>query len=40
MRKIKLANGTTVEVECLSCALTAEELIKPTGGIFGFLGLI
>lgn len=32
MRRIQLANGTTVEVECLSCALTA-GLIEPTGGV-------
>jgi diadenosine tetraphosphate (Ap4A) HIT family hydrolase len=32
MRKIQLANGTVVEVECLSCALTA-GLVEPTGGV-------
>ncbi|UPO90114.1 diadenosine tetraphosphate hydrolase [Niallia sp. Man26] len=31
MREITLSNGTTVEVECLSCALT-NGLIKPDGG--------
>ena len=31
MRKITLANGNTVEVECLSCALTS-GLIEPDGG--------
>ncbi len=32
MRKITLSNGNTVEVECLSCALTS-GLIEPEGGI-------
>lgn len=32
MRKITLANGKTVEVECLSCALTS-GLIAPDGGV-------
>lgn len=32
MRKITLANGHTVEVECLSCALTG-GLVEPTGGV-------
>lgn len=32
MRKITLSNGTTVEVECLSCALTS-GLIEPDGGV-------
>ncbi|MEH7353463.1 diadenosine tetraphosphate hydrolase [Neobacillus drentensis] len=32
MRKITLANGNTVEVECLSCALTS-GLIEPDGGV-------
>lgn len=32
MRKITLSNGKTVEVECLSCALTS-GLIEPDGGI-------
>lgn len=31
MRKITLSNGKTVEVECLSCALTS-GIIKPDGG--------
>lgn len=31
MRGITLSNGTTVEVECLSCALTT-GLIEPDGG--------
>lgn len=31
MREITLSNGTTVEVECLSCALTT-GLIEPDGG--------
>lgn len=31
-RSIKLADGRTVEVECLSCALTG-GLIQPTGGV-------
>lgn len=31
MRKITLANGKTVEVECLSCALTS-GIIEPDGG--------
>lgn len=32
MRKISLSNGKTVEVECLSCALTS-GLIEPDGGV-------
>ncbi|WP_407269773.1 HIT family protein [Radiobacillus sp. PE A8.2] len=32
MREITLANGKTVEVECLSCALTS-GLIEPEGGV-------
>lgn len=32
MRKITLADGRIVEVECLSCALTS-GLIEPTGGV-------
>lgn len=32
MRKITLSNGNTVEVECLSCALTC-GLIEPDGGV-------
>lgn len=32
MRKITLSNGETVEVECLSCALTS-GLIEPDGGV-------
>ncbi|MDQ1147658.1 diadenosine tetraphosphate (Ap4A) HIT family hydrolase [Bacillus sp. SORGH_AS 510] len=32
MRKITLSNRTTVEVECLSCALTS-GLIEPDGGV-------
>lgn len=32
MRKITLSNGKTVEVECLSCALTS-GLIEPDGGV-------
>ncbi|MGE7023278.1 HIT family protein [Solibacillus cecembensis] len=32
MRKITLSNGKSVEVECLSCALTS-GLIKPDGGV-------
>ncbi|MDQ0185300.1 diadenosine tetraphosphate hydrolase [Cytobacillus sp. FSL R5-0569] len=32
MRKITLSNGKTVEVECLSCALTS-GLIEPEGGV-------
>ena len=31
MRKLTLANGSVVEVECLSCALTS-GLIEPDGG--------
>ncbi len=31
-RKITLADGRVIEVECLSCALTS-GLIKPTGGV-------
>ncbi|MEH7178159.1 HIT family protein [Neobacillus vireti] len=32
MRKITLSNGKTVEVECLSCALTS-GLVVPDGGV-------
>lgn len=32
MRKITLSNGKTIEVECLSCALTS-GLIEPDGGV-------
>jgi diadenosine tetraphosphate (Ap4A) HIT family hydrolase len=32
MRKITLANGETVEVECLSCAVTG-GIVEPTGGV-------
>lgn len=32
MRKITLSNGTTVEVECLSCAITSGQ-ITPDGGV-------
>ena len=32
MRKLTLANGSVVEVECLSCALTS-GLIVPDGGV-------
>jgi diadenosine tetraphosphate (Ap4A) HIT family hydrolase len=32
MRKITLSNGNTVEVECLSCALTS-GMIEPDGGV-------
>lgn len=32
MRTITLSNGNTVEVECLSCALTS-GLIEPDGGV-------
>ncbi|WP_064093963.1 HIT family protein [Rossellomorea aquimaris] len=32
MRKITLSNGETVDVECLSCALTS-GLIEPDGGV-------
>jgi diadenosine tetraphosphate (Ap4A) HIT family hydrolase len=32
MRQITLSNGTTVEVECLSCALTS-EMVEPDGGV-------
>jgi diadenosine tetraphosphate (Ap4A) HIT family hydrolase len=32
VRKITLSNGNTVEVECLSCALTS-GLIEPDGGV-------
>lgn len=32
MRRITLSNGNTVEVECLSCALTS-GLIEPDGGV-------
>ncbi|MEH7095335.1 HIT family protein [Neobacillus vireti] len=32
MRQITLSNGTTVEVECLSCALTS-GLVQPDGGV-------
>lgn len=32
MRKITLSNGNTVEVECLSCAITS-GLVEPDGGV-------
>jgi diadenosine tetraphosphate (Ap4A) HIT family hydrolase len=32
LRKITLSNGKTVEVECLSCALTS-GLVEPDGGV-------
>ncbi|MGM0924763.1 MAG: HIT family protein [Bacillota bacterium] len=32
MRKITLSNGNTVEVECISCALTS-GMIEPDGGV-------
>lgn len=32
MRNITLSNGKTVEVECLSCALTS-GLVEPDGGV-------
>ena len=32
MRELTLANGSVVEVECLSCALTS-GLIEPDGGV-------
>ncbi|RPF55496.1 HIT family protein [Aquisalibacillus elongatus] len=32
MREINLSNGKTIEVECLSCALTS-GLIEPDGGV-------
>ena len=32
MKKITLSNGQSVEVECLSCALTS-GLIEPAGGV-------
>jgi diadenosine tetraphosphate (Ap4A) HIT family hydrolase len=32
LRKITLSNGKTVEVECLSCALTS-GIIEPDGGV-------
>ncbi|MRG87171.1 HIT family protein [Salinibacillus xinjiangensis] len=32
MRKITLSNGETVEVECLSCALTS-GMVNPDGGV-------
>lgn len=32
MRKITLSNGKTIEVECLSCAVTS-GLIEPDGGV-------
>ena len=32
MRKVTLSNGKSVEVECLSCALTS-GLIEPDGGV-------
>ena len=32
MRKITLSNGETVEVECLSCAITS-GLVEPEGGV-------
>lgn len=34
MRTITLSNGETVEVECLSCALTS-GLVEPDGGVIG-----
>lgn len=34
MRTITLADGRTVEVECLSCALTS-GLVEPDGGVIG-----
>ena len=34
MRMITLSNGETVEVKCLSCALTS-GLVEPDGGIIG-----
>ncbi|MBB6453864.1 diadenosine tetraphosphate (Ap4A) HIT family hydrolase [Salirhabdus euzebyi] len=32
MKKITLANGQTVEVECLSCAITS-GVVEPEGGV-------
>lgn len=32
MRKITLSNGKTVEVDCLSCALTSGE-VEAEGGV-------
>ena len=32
MRQITLSNGTTVEVECLSCAITS-GMVEPDGGV-------
>ncbi|MEH7544566.1 MULTISPECIES: HIT family protein [Bacillaceae] len=32
MRKITLSNGTTVEAECLSCAITS-GMVEPDGGV-------
>ena len=32
LRKITLSNGETVEVECLSCAITS-GLVEPEGGV-------
>ncbi|PFN99654.1 diadenosine tetraphosphate hydrolase [Bacillus sp. AFS076308] len=32
MRQITLSNGTTVEVECLSCALSS-GMVEPDGGV-------
>ncbi|AMO85879.1 diadenosine tetraphosphate hydrolase [Solibacillus isronensis] len=32
MKKITLSNGKTIEVECLSCAITS-GLIEPDGGV-------
>ncbi|WP_336046241.1 HIT family protein [Solibacillus ferritrahens] len=32
LRKINLSNGETVEVECLSCAITS-GLVEPEGGV-------
>jgi len=32
LKRITLSNGETVEVECLSCALT-NGLVEPEGGV-------
>lgn len=32
MRKLTLANGDTIQVDCLSCALTS-GLVQPDGGV-------
>ena len=32
MREVTLANGTTIEVDCLSCAITSGK-IEPEGGV-------